>query len=259
MRLLPRKPVVVKGTIIGGETPLVCLPIVAQDERTLLSQARNNVAQNPDLIEWRADFFDGVADLGRLKQGLGTLGQTLGDIPLIFTCRSSAEGGARPIDSEIRLGIIETATKSGVPDLIDFELSSGETAVGQVIQVAGDCGKATILSFHDFEGTPSVELIKEKLARAQRTGGDIAKVAVMPRDYGDVLDLFRANLEAREAGVDVPIIAMAMGKIGVVTRLAGYLFGSDVTFAVGEEASAPGQIPIAQLRKGLEVWLGATR
>lgn len=253
MRLLPRKPVVVKGTTIGGEVPLICLPIVARDEQTLLSQARKNLVLNPDLIEWRADFFDGITDLDRLRESLGNLNRTIGKTPLIFTCRSSTEGGARSIDPDFRLGVLEAAAKSRVPDLIDFELSSGETAVRQVTRVARDCGVATILSFHDFEATPAVELIKEKLAQAQSAGGDIAKVAVTPRDYGDVLNLFRANLEARETGVDIPIIAMAMGKIGAITRLAGFLFGSDVTFAVGEQASAPGQIPVDRLRKVLAV------
>jgi len=38
-----------------------------------------------------------------------------------------------------------------------------------------------------------------------------------------------------------------------VTRVAGGLFGSDLTFAIGQEASAPGQIPIADLRQAMSV------
>ena len=41
-----------------------------------------------------------------------------------------------------------------------------------------------------------------------------------------------------------PMLTMAMGRAGVLTRITGEGFGSDMTFAsVGGKASAPGQIP----------------
>ena len=40
---------------------------------------------------------------------------------------------------------------------------------------------------------------------------------------------------------------MAMGLLGSVSRMVGGLFGSWLSFAVGESASAPGQIPIGDL------------
>jgi 3-dehydroquinate dehydratase-1 len=49
---------------------------------------------------------------------------------------------------------------------------------------------------------------------------------------------------------------MSMGEQGAVTRLAGGLFGSDITFAVGKASSAPGQIPIAEMRAGMAVLFG---
>jgi 3-dehydroquinate dehydratase-1 len=40
---------------------------------------------------------------------------------------------------------------------------------------------------------------------------------------------------------------MSMGPLGSVTRMIGGVFGSSLSFAVGEASSAPGQIPIADL------------
>jgi 3-dehydroquinate dehydratase-1 len=40
-----------------------------------------------------------------------------------------------------------------------------------------------------------------------------------------------------------------MGPLGAVTRVAGGLFGSDLAFAVGTRPSAPGQIPLEELRR----------
>jgi 3-dehydroquinate dehydratase-1 len=46
-----------------------------------------------------------------------------------------------------------------------------------------------------------------------------------------------------------------MGRLGSVTRVAGFLYGSDMAFAVGKEASAPGQIPIADARRMTDLLL----
>jgi 3-dehydroquinate dehydratase-1 len=92
--------------------------------------------------------------------------------------------------------------------------------------------------------------------QAQDMGADIAKLAVMPKNYTDVLTLLGATLRARTGAVKVPIVTMSMGPEGGVTRLAGGLFGSDITFAIGKEASAPGQIPIGALRQAMAVLYG---
>lgn len=41
---------------------------------------------------------------------------------------------------------------------------------------------------------------------------------------------------------------MAMGRLGILSRVAGFLFGSDMAYAVSQESSAPGQVPIADAR-----------
>jgi 3-dehydroquinate dehydratase-1 len=48
---------------------------------------------------------------------------------------------------------------------------------------------------------------------------------------------------------------MSMGALGSVTRVAGFLYGSDMAFAVGKVASAPGQIPIEDARRSTELLL----
>lgn len=251
MRLVARKPVKVGEVVIGGERPLICVPVVAEDEKSLIEQAHKNAAVNPDLIEWRADFYRGIRDARLLRNALSILKEIAGKIPVIFTLRAKAEGGAQEIPLEERLTLIMEAVASNVPDIIDIELSSGAEAVKEVVNKAGEKGMATILSYHNFESTPSADAIYEKMNMAQKLGGSIAKVAVMPQEPGDVLRLFEASLRARRE-LDIPLIALAMGKLGVISRVGGFLFGSDVTFAVGGLASAPGQIPIDKLRRAME-------
>ena len=75
----------------------------------------------------------------------------------------------------------------------------------------------------------------------------------MPKSEEDVLAVLSATLAVRRKYPDTPIISMSMGPLGAVTRIVGGLFGSDLTFAVGSQASAPGQIPVNELRKCFEV------
>ncbi len=90
----------------------------------------------------------------------------------------------------------------------------------------------------------------QRFLEAERLGGDVAKVAVMPRDCADVLTLLAATAQA-DAKSRIPLISMAMGPFGSVTRMIGGEFGSSLSFAVGEGSSAPGQIPIADLARGV--------
>jgi 3-dehydroquinate dehydratase-1 len=74
----------------------------------------------------------------------------------------------------------------------------------------------------------------------------------MPRDRGDVLTLLAATSQA-DAKARIPLISMSMGPLGSVTRMIGGIFGSSLSFAVGEGSSAPGQIPIADLNAVYDV------
>ena len=90
-----------------------------------------------------------------------------------------------------------------------------------------------------------------RIIEAEVEGADIAKLAVTPQAADDVLVLLQATLSASQR-VQIPVITMSMGGIGAVTRLCGWLYGSVMTFAVGKGSSAPGQIPIEDLRAALQ-------
>ncbi len=253
MRLQSAKKVKVRSTTIGGQNPLVCLPIVAKDMGELNDQAQELVLLNPDLLEWRIDGFTGVNDINACLEALKALRVKIDQIPLIFTCRIESEGGMQPISQESRLNLIIESMKTGLVDIVDIEICNDKAFIDSII----DAGKAyetrVILSYHDFEKTPPKDFIIEKLAKAQELGADIAKLAAMPKDHEDVLTLLHATVTARKSRLDIPIVTMSMAEEGVVSRIAGGVFGSDITFAIGKSASAPGQIPIGKLRQAMSV------
>ncbi len=253
MRLQSKKRVIIRNKVLGGPAPLTCLPLVATDQPSLLEQAEQVLPFHPDTLEWRVDKFDAARDTEAVIKALAALREAIGNIPLIFTCRIIDEGGFQEISPNDRLRVNQAVIASGLIDLVDTEISNGEAMVDEVRQACLKAKTKLILSYHNFEKTPEEGFITNQLCTAQKLGGDVAKVAVMPKNYRDVLTLLSATYTARTELLDIPIITMAMGTEGAITRIAGGLFGSDLTFAIGKASSAPGQIPIGDLRKAWSV------
>jgi 3-dehydroquinate dehydratase-1 len=246
----------VKDRVIGGQNPLICLPLVAMDKSTLLEQAKEIEKLGPDLIEWRADSFSRVEDLKFTMETLKDLRGVIASIPLVFTCRPAGEGGFREIPQDIRIALIKEIIKSGLADMVDFEISNGSLLVKEIKGMVEKGETRLMLSYHNFSETPGEEFLLKKLEEAQELGADIAKIAVMPGDFRDVLNLLSATLRARTEKLKIPVAAMAMDTAGLISRIAGGLFGSDITYAEGTVQSAPGQIHVHDIRRIWDIIYG---
>ena len=247
MRPCLASPLHIRAAAFGGPKPLFCVPLVAETPDQLLDQAHAAHRLEPDVVEWRADSYEGAGS-SACVDALRQLRAVLDPAPVIFTLRISTEGGARPIRQEVRADCIDAVLRSGHADLVDLELSNGPGFLQPLIETAHAHGAKVILSFHDFDAMPSQEFLLATIAAMVRQGGDIAKIACMPNEPGDVLRLMQATLAARRAFPAIPLCTMAMGGIGSISRVAGFLYGSDMAFAAGPAVSAPGQIPIAEAR-----------
>ena len=237
----------IKGRKLGGDTPLICTPLVGRTRERVLAEAASVTAKKPDVVEWRVDFFERIGDTAAVLETGKALRAAVGDTPVIFTRRSIREGGeAIPLDDEGVVRLYDAVGASGLVDFLDFEMGNDAGHVKGVIDAARKQGARVILSYHNFGYTPGRDFLVQRFLEAERLGGDVAKVAVMPRDRMDVLTLLAATAEA-DAKAKIPLISMSMGPLGAVTRMVGGAFGSSLSFAVGEAASAPGQIPIADL------------
>ena len=103
-------------------------------------------------------------------------------------------------------------------------------------------------SYHDFQKTPPVQEMVERLEKMKEQGAHIVKLAVMPQCRQDVINLMEASLKVQG---EVPVITMSMGEMGRISRVAGGLTGSAVTFGAVGEVSAPGQIECDRLHQML--------
>lgn len=246
-------PVIVRNTVIGEGRPKICAPIVGRTIEEIKREAGAFVSVPVDVAEWRADYFENVFETDRLLEAAKILREILGDMPLLFTFRTSREGGEKEIGEDQYKALLHTIAVSGYTDLIDVEIFMKEKLSGQIIEDIHRCGVKVIGSNHDFHKTPPKEEIIRRLNAMQRLDADILKIALMPRTRHDVLTLLQVTLEMQEQHTDRPLVTMSMGGIGVISRLAGESFGSALTFGAVSKASAPGQIGVKDLACVLDI------
>lgn len=246
------KTVAIRNLILGEGIPKICVPIVGSNKEEIIKAAYAIVRCKPDMAEWRADYLPEVCAFAQTEEIMKNVREILGDIPLLFTFRTAEEGGEQAITKEDYASLYKKVIRSGLADVIDVELFLGEAFVTELTGFAHENNIKVIASNHDFVKTPEKEELVRRLSAMQKLGADIAKIAVMPSDKKDVLTLLEATNEAACAGRG-PVITMSMGGCGMVSRLLGEAFGSALTFAMAGRASAPGQIPIEELREILEI------
>ena len=244
----------VRGLCLGQGRPKICVPLVGRTLPELLEEARELETLPADLAEWRVDGFEFCPEIPSVLQALAALRQALGDKPLLFTCRTCAEGGGAHLDFAAYRELNLAVAGSGQADLLDLELfSAPEPELEELIVQMHRLGRKVVVSSHDFEKTPPEEEILRRLLLARRLGADLPKVAVMPQREEDVLSLLSATLKANRQGAG-PVITMSMGALGGISRLSGEVFGSVLTFGCARQASAPGQFPAGQLDRILEAF-----
>lgn len=244
--------VVVKGLEIGSGRPKICVPLVGKTKAEILAAAKQFLTEPCELVEWRVDFYEEVYDYQKVIEIADELQKILVNKPLLFTFRSQKEGGERPLEEVAYYALNDALIRSGKIDLVDLEYFMSEEPISQLLDLAKEHQVLTILCNHDFEQTPPKDEIINRLRGMQDRGGDICKIAVMPKDSTDVLTLLAATNEMQKKYGDRPIITMSMGDLGMVSRLSGEIFGSAITFGAVGKVSAPGQIPVKKLVDFLE-------
>jgi len=170
-------------------------------------------------------------------------------MPKIATNKSlSCHGMFQGTESERRKTLLDAA-KSGF-EYIDAELST--TDPGEFISQIKKTGAKTVMSFHDFSGTPSLSELKDILEQEISTGADVCKVVTTAKRMEDNLTLlnFTSNASAKTR-----IVSFAMGELGKTSRLLSPFFGGFFTFASlkQSEETAAGQMCIQEMKKAYEL------
>jgi len=243
-----------KNIVFGDGRPKICVPIAAENMDELKMRASAVVScPAAEVVEWRADWYNGIEEEGSVCKVIGVLKEYLGDIPILFTFRSKEEGGQREIDDCQYSRLIQGAAEAGA-DLVDVELSKGDMLVKELIRTAHKEGLPVIVSSHDFEKTPESDVMMGRLIHMHELGADFCKLAVMPENPLDTLRLLEVTWKLRSLYPDMRLITMSMSEAGSISRVCGEVFGSVLTFGTVGTGSAPGQLDAECLREILDAF-----
>ncbi len=243
---------------LGAGSSVFIVPLTPATREEAFTTASFAAHTDADLVEWRVDYFEEAPD-PRACSHMAALLTGRVDKPLIATFRTPAEGGERDIsDEEYQRLLISLATTGSIAG-IDIELERGRGT--DLITHAHRVGVSVIVSKHETTRTPKPAAIVDALAEMESMGADVAKFATTATSARDVALLAQATAEAASL-LQIPLITMAMGEIGVASRLVGGIFGSAATFASIGDVSAPGQVPLAKaagIVRQIEAWSGLTQ
>jgi len=224
-----------------GQCDLSTRPgIVAVIDTDAINTANRARSMGADILEMRIDL-SGIRNEVELNDLLDQLKSQF-KLPIIVTNRTKDEGGHWESSEAKRIELLNSAISHA--DCVDVELSSSMRDT--VIESARSANKTVIISSHDFKTTPDNMLAI--LEQARDAGADIPKLAITPNSNIDTLNLLKVTQE-----VDFPVCTIAMGKLGCHTRVVAPIYGSVLTYGSVNEAVAPGQIRIDDLRNMMEV------
>lgn len=206
------------------------------------SNTEDIIATANDYIKKGADFLELRID-GIVNADSNTVQETIEEIafPIIATNRSKGEGGNFLGSERERIRILKSCCDLEYVKYIDIELKTDSCLRNYILGKCHDAGVKTIISFHDFQKTPPIDDLLE-IVKEEKSLGDIAKVAVMPKDLEDTISVLALMSRCKDT------IAISMGELGSYTRVMASKFNAPITFATSGDVTAPGQIDIETMR-----------
>ena len=211
------------------DRPRICVVVVRKDDVRALRYVEPLV----DLIEVRIDMIgDGWQEVPRLLKK-----------PWLATNRVADEGGKWKGDEESRTAELLKALDLGA-QFVDIELRTKN--VQKIVETIRKRAKC-IVSFHDWEKTPSLRKLETVVRRELAVGADICKITAKAVKFDDNATF----LELIGRFPEVPLIATSFGPMAVIGRTLSPLVGGYLTYATiadGKE-SAVGQISARSLRR----------
>jgi 3-dehydroquinate dehydratase type I len=202
---------------------MICIPLSGIGFEECKSMVRKE-----NFVEFRFDLLTLTLEQVRELVGMAT--------SCIATCRPGK------MDEPRRLEILQTAMASGA-DYVDVEVESDPALLAELLPYARSHGTSVIISYHNFKSTPDMPELEKIVEKCREAGADIIKIASHVNRAEDLQNLFKLYRK------DYRMVIIGMGKLGVISRIAGPFLGAEFTFAAPEtgKETAPGQISKDQL------------
>lgn len=253
------------------KAPITSVTIFSKDSLSLKSEIDFLRYKNFDLLEIRGDYFienfrntfkeKKFKKLGKedfennfkkciieeTKNFVKNLKKTFKNKQIIFTLRSTSEGGFFTGEDELYFDIINLALKEDI-DYIDIEvqrIKSLEKDLESFYFKSKDYKKDIILSYHKVKGPLQKDEIISLYNDMEKYSPKIIKIVYKTEKKEDIYSLFEASFSLNKRKTKYSLLNM--GKYGYVSRYLALPLGSYLVFAKGYKASVKGQVNLDKL------------
>jgi len=158
----------------------------------------------------------------------------------VGTLRPIREGGKFSGNEKNRISIIKLIAEYN-PLLLDIELNTLSKNKNLRLYLKST-GTDILVSWHSFQQTPDISVLKKKLAQMKKFSNNI-KIVTMAKSINDatrVLSLYKNN--------NTKLIAFSMGNYGRVSRILCLFLGSPYTYVSLGKPVAPGQFSVDEVK-----------
>jgi 3-dehydroquinate dehydratase/shikimate dehydrogenase len=218
--------------------PKICVALGLPRVETLLEHARREIENGETFLEFRLDYLDCP------ENGLPAIKEFLAAHPeatLLATCRRHHNHGRFNGSIEHELAILNSAIDHGA-HAVDVEIETAEAVISKLPALRDRA--RLIISWHNFETTPNLEVALRRLTRVPADAYKLVTTARKPSDVGRVLAVGKHNPKT-------PLVILAMGETGFATRVLSPACNGIFTYAAptSAEGTAAGQVSSRLLRK----------
>lgn len=210
----------------------LCVPLMAKNPEELQNFCEEIKGKSFDIIEWRVDGME--RDF--LDEMHALLKSYFPNIPILATVRTKKEGGLYAGGNYAAL--VERILDQGYCDIIDLENERVDGS--KLLAKARERNILILLSYHCWEKSLSRKELFDKYEEMLTKGGDILKIAMKADTYKETATILYAAAVMHEV-TKRPVIGIAMGEKGKLSRVAGPEMGAPLTFISLVGSSAPGQ------------------
>ncbi|MCP5492980.1 MAG: type I 3-dehydroquinate dehydratase [Leptospiraceae bacterium] len=214
--------------------------IIATLDENNVNNFEKVIDSHPDIVEIRFDLLSVPFITNELSQMLAKWNK-----PIIFTYRRAVDSNQSKFTHLEFSHISKLIEKfNSTNNFLDIEFDN-QFPIFQNFQ---NLQYRIIYSYHDFHQSISLSKMKELifLRSYEQERKSIYKFAITPQNSTELID-FLENV--RTLSIDYTIIGVAMGEIGLLSRIFGDFYGSSFTYCCVDSPKAPGQISIMDYRK----------
>jgi len=228
---------VMMGNLELGEVPRVAGVI---DHAIAAARLNAFIDSGVDIFEVRADLFN--KPLSKVIEYARSIRESI-SAPLIGTIRENDFNRGERV-----AGYAELAKHV---DCVDIELGMPEWR--EVVDAVAGAARIMV-SEHDFGSTPDLDGLTDIVNRSLAQGAQIVKIAVKARCWKDVTRLMRFTEDC-----ETPLVTIAMGATGQISRIAAPLFGSLFSYGYLRKPVVHGQMSAVKVAGALNTYYPVRR